>query len=210
MTPSKPPAMAAWLLEHLLPGDESDALVGDLLEAFSQRRSTVWYWRQVLIAIMVGFSKELRSQWVAVGCSVVWAVAVYMSWPHIKLSPPFQALLGWGVVHDWPQSLVYVTAIYLATEIAFVWAGISVYLVIIRSFELRSYARGLFVGSLIVVIQQACGIFFAGRVSMQRGHLPFVVLSLLNLFFALLLSMWTARSNEEDRRIKQPGAFPVE
>ena len=210
MTPSKPPAMATWLLEHLLPGHENDALVGDLVEAFNYRRSTVWYWRQVLIAIMVRFSKEVLSQWVPVGWSVVWTIVVSMSWPHIKPSPRYQALLGWGVGHDWPQSLVYVMAIYLATEIAQVWAGLSVYLVITRNFDLRSYSRGLFVGSLIVVIHQACGIFFSGRGSTQRGHLPGMVLWLLPLFFALLLAMWTARANEEDRRVKQPGAFSVE
>jgi hypothetical protein len=202
-TPSKPPVIAAWLLEHLLPGNKNDPLVGDLLEAFKHRRSKAWFWRQVLIAIMVGFSKELRSRWAAVGCSDVWTVAVSVSWVHLKPSSSYQALLGWGVGHVWPQSLVYVIAIYLATELGFVWVGLSVYLVIMKSFNLRSHARGLFAGLLVVVIQQACGIFLSGR-NLPGG------LWVLPLFFAILLSMWAARSNEEDRRIKRSGELPVE
>jgi hypothetical protein len=65
MRSSKPPALAAWLLEHLTPGDKHDALVGDLLEEFQHRRSAAWFWRQVLCAIPASLSHEMRAQWVA-------------------------------------------------------------------------------------------------------------------------------------------------
>jgi hypothetical protein len=44
-------AAAVWMLERL--GLDS-ALAGDLLEESARRRSTVWYWRQVLIAMWTG------------------------------------------------------------------------------------------------------------------------------------------------------------
>jgi hypothetical protein len=65
MRSSKPPALAAWLLMHLTPGDNHDALVGDLLEEFQQGRSAGWFWRQVLRAIPASLVHELRVHWVA-------------------------------------------------------------------------------------------------------------------------------------------------
>lgn len=57
MKSSQPPALATWLLDHLVPGGMSDALAGDLLEQFGQQRSA-WYWRQVLAG---GISGSLLS-----------------------------------------------------------------------------------------------------------------------------------------------------
>ena len=56
MRSSKPPELASWLIEHLIPGIRKDALVGDLLEEFSQGRSAAWYWYQALVAVLVNFS----------------------------------------------------------------------------------------------------------------------------------------------------------
>jgi hypothetical protein len=73
MKPSDPPELATWLLEHFVLGNKNEALAGDLLEEFRQRRSVAWYWRQVLGAILVGFLSELRAQWLAVGFEVLLA-----------------------------------------------------------------------------------------------------------------------------------------
>jgi hypothetical protein len=64
MKSSEPPALATWLLEHIRFSNTDEALAGDLLEEFTQRRSAAWYWRQVLLAIVVGFGKEVRIHWV--------------------------------------------------------------------------------------------------------------------------------------------------
>lgn len=60
MKSPRPPALATWLLEHLLREKERETLTGDLLETFWQHGSA-WYWRQVLAAIMVGFLQEVRA-----------------------------------------------------------------------------------------------------------------------------------------------------
>jgi hypothetical protein len=47
----RPPLIATWMLRHLTGGRHSEALQGDLLEAWHGGRSGAWYWRQVLIAV---------------------------------------------------------------------------------------------------------------------------------------------------------------
>ena len=51
MNSAKPPRLAAWILKHLGPRFNNEALAGDLWEAFQQGRSKGWYWRQVLAAV---------------------------------------------------------------------------------------------------------------------------------------------------------------
>lgn len=59
MRPMQPPTIATWLLNKF--GCTNDALKGDLAEEYSQGRSIAWYWRQVLVAIAVGFSMEVSA-----------------------------------------------------------------------------------------------------------------------------------------------------
>ena len=181
----------------LVLGSKNEALAGDLLEEFKRRRSVAWYWRQVLGAIFVGFSNELRAQWLRVGFAIAWTCAVSASWKHIDLSPPFQSLLGWGVGHDWPESLIYVMAIYIAATVAIVWVGLSLYLAIMRCFNLRRFSRGLLVGLLVIVVADVGGIFLSGHI--YRSWVVYIVWW-LPLFLALLLSMWTARTSPKNGR----------
>lgn len=60
MKPTKPPALATWLLEHTRFANTDGAIAGDLLEEFHRRGSAAWYWRQVLVAIVAGCASEVR------------------------------------------------------------------------------------------------------------------------------------------------------
>jgi hypothetical protein len=60
----KPPRLAEWLLTHAVPGPMIDSLAGDLAEEFARRRSALWYWRQVVVAILMGHASEVRQHWV--------------------------------------------------------------------------------------------------------------------------------------------------
>ena len=53
----QPPSVPTWLLNRF--GDRNDTLTGDLIEEYSQGRSVAWYWRQVLVAIVMDFGKEV-------------------------------------------------------------------------------------------------------------------------------------------------------
>lgn len=58
MKHSKPPTLATWLLEHARFSTTDGVIAGDLLEEFHRGRSAAWYWRQVLMAIVVGCASE--------------------------------------------------------------------------------------------------------------------------------------------------------
>ena len=58
MKAAHPPTLATKLLGWLVSGPHGDALAGDLIEQYRQGRSGVWYWRQVLLAIVVALAKD--------------------------------------------------------------------------------------------------------------------------------------------------------
>ena len=85
-------AITLWMFDRL---DLDRALAGDLLEERARGRSTVWYWRQVLIAIWTGIwsavlaQKLLALRAVATGCAAngVWFF-LWMKFLHLGLSYP--------------------------------------------------------------------------------------------------------------------------
>ena len=51
MTATDPPRLAVALLDRFL--HDNEPLAGDLLEKFAARPSRLWFWRQVLLAIVI-------------------------------------------------------------------------------------------------------------------------------------------------------------
>ena len=62
MRSTNPPVVATWFLRQLGSGPNNDALLGDLIEQYGQRRSRIWYWRQVFVAIAVSFCAPGRKR----------------------------------------------------------------------------------------------------------------------------------------------------
>ncbi len=60
MSPRRPPRLANWLLNRSGVARRNPPLAGDLQEEFGRRRSAAWYWRQTLVAICTGFSRNVR------------------------------------------------------------------------------------------------------------------------------------------------------
>jgi len=75
----EPPKLATWLLEQFSPVLEAP-LAGDLIESFRQGRSSGWYWRQVLWAILVAFLCSSRKQWGRLAYAVVCGGLVSATW----------------------------------------------------------------------------------------------------------------------------------
>lgn len=75
MSEVKRPRVATWLLSVTAPRAWSDAVAGDLLEAYQQRRSKKWYWRQVLTIIRIEVLKDLKNHWVLALRALAVAVA---------------------------------------------------------------------------------------------------------------------------------------
>jgi hypothetical protein len=81
MTPPRPPLLATWMLRLLTAGPHSEALQGDLLEAWHCGRSDAWYLRQVLIAVSPVRSitvNPLIRLGVAVACLAITALAALL------------------------------------------------------------------------------------------------------------------------------------
>ncbi len=78
MKPLNPPALATRLLESLVAGPSSEALLGDLIEQYRGGRSRTWYWRQVLQAIVIGAGREAWNRKLQTAGAVIigWATAV--------------------------------------------------------------------------------------------------------------------------------------
>lgn len=64
MSELKLPVVATWLLSVTASSAWDDAVAGDLLEEYRERRSPTWYWRQVLTIIGIEVLKDLRNHWV--------------------------------------------------------------------------------------------------------------------------------------------------
>ena len=61
MSAAVPPKSATWLLRNLGSGPHLDAIVGDLRELFQTHPSRSWFWRQVLLTIILSALEEIRA-----------------------------------------------------------------------------------------------------------------------------------------------------
>lgn len=125
MTQLKPPALASWMLDHLLWGGRNEALAGDLLEEYKRRGSVAWYWRQVLWAIVASVAAESRKHWKLLSLEAVFVcVWTYYSLLFLRFAQerfwvlafePHGRYLWWVLMHcNGIVSLAIPLAIYLA------------------------------------------------------------------------------------------------
>lgn len=151
MSASKPPTLATWMLEHLTPGGENEALAGDLLEEFQHRHSAAWYWRQVLGAMVASWSNELRAEW-----GTLWTVAFTVVWTYslhvfFVLFHPFRPGTHSEMWMEMHGGTAMVTALL---TLMLVVVPLSIYLAVLRNLLLRAFACGLGVGMLVMIALQ--------------------------------------------------------
>jgi hypothetical protein len=159
MRSSKPPALATWVLEHLTLGDRKEALTGDLLEEFHRRRSVVWYWRQVLAAILMSFSSELRGQWVAVSAQLafaaVWTYALtafVLRWIRASLLTSDLSYPYAYVMTVRPYAYVFWSLVLILLSLV---VPLSICLAMTVNLHFRAFTRSLFVGLLAMLALRA-------------------------------------------------------
>ena len=202
MRSSKPPAIATWLLEHLIPGGRTEELAGDLLEQFNQGRSAAWYWRQALVAVFVSCSNEMSILWTAVGFTGVWCVALSQLWSRRGWT---NTVISPGMRFAWPVSQLYIVACVTAIYALPLPVALYMYLRAMKSFSLRRFSRGVFAGLLALSLGLSLGLMLSMFLPHAWTRWPswyygvgYVVAS-FPLFFALLFSMWTVRPNNDGR-----------
>jgi hypothetical protein len=85
----EPPKVARWLLNHFGCGLNNEAVIGDLDERYCGGRSAVWYWRQALVALAVGFFREVRMH------KALAVKAIIKGWLVVTLTSFFIGVICW-------------------------------------------------------------------------------------------------------------------
>jgi hypothetical protein len=120
MTLRRPPVVASWLFTHLTDPDEG--LVGDLIEEYQRRPSRAWYWRQVTIAIVVGFTRGVWTHKLETVQAVFTGFAALAVFSRIAIEPTL-ALLdsvagvrrslppgSWNSIYMWGGTILWFLA----------------------------------------------------------------------------------------------------
>ena len=85
----------------------NEVLAGDLVEEYRQGRTVAWYWRQVLVAILVGCGNEVRTHKLLTMRAVItgWAALILsgylISLPLYRLYSRALMALGLGPIGLW-------------------------------------------------------------------------------------------------------------
>jgi hypothetical protein len=87
MTYAQPPRIPNWLLERF---GIQESVVGDLVERYAVKRSSTWYWRQVLMAIGSATWQELTARKLVsvAAVSAGWGVLLAVFGMSSLLRPP--------------------------------------------------------------------------------------------------------------------------
>ena len=219
MRPNDPPRIATWMLEHLTPGKKNEALAGDLLEEFKRGRTATWYWRQVVTAIILGFARELRTQWPAIVYATLWTIPVpaYLIlavFRNLGETPFFARRWHWA----WPYSTIGDIVLFYGAGLIYIWCALILYFLLFslatRSINLHRLARSLWKSVFVFVAVNvgAMALFLLlpepAHHTYQIGH-DITALHLMTeslflwyrvpFFFTLLMSIWMTLSGGDQR-----------
>lgn len=216
----EPPALAAWMLDHLVSRESNNPLSGDLLEAFRKGRSAGWYWYQVVVAIAIAWGRNVWRHWAILTFAAVWSL-FFPAWP--LLTDRFiHRLSSLNYSFNWrsltaPWSTVYVLGFSLMDSMLFIGIGVAVYstlhLLAIGKLSLRSIRRGCLWGTVAFALAWVClyavSIHYASTAS-YAGHWKrptvlgaiesfgtLVTLSRIPYFIGTLTTLWFLVSREE-------------
>ena len=201
----QPPRLATWLLDQFSPVLQNAPLAGDLMEAFKQRRSSSWYWRQVFGAILIALPSLLRKQWgclaYAVGCSGLISPAWFFMIPgagHGSALPQVFALYAKGYAVQWPWSLVYQIAVLTAFQFVIVAVALGSYFAFSRMLNPQTLLRAFMVAVVVLASGNVAITFLS--VVIRLGPLEWVRVSTPTTV-ALLLGMGNANLGSTSRPV---------
>jgi hypothetical protein len=204
MKQTHPPALAAWMLDHLTPGRQNLALAGDLHEEFCNGRSAVWYWRQAVSAIAIGLLLKCRYLLSAVIFAAVWTAPLPAAWFYMLRHTEGTRLFAWVIQLDWPYSALGDMALAEGPQLLLVWAGLVVFLGLnflkTRNANVARLPYGLLTTiPTLIAANIALQLLFLGNFSHATTAVylrfsldPMFFLTRLPLFLGLLLSIWVA------------------
>jgi len=218
MKHENPPAAARWFLEHLVPGKKNDALAGDLLEEFRAGRSTLWYWRQVLAAFMVGCMGSMRANWLAFVFAFLWAIPASALWiKMIRWQSGTFVTRRWDLA--WPYSMICELGLTFGSQLLYVWVGVifgfSIFSAAQKQFKARQLVRAVWISMAAYLV--AFLSFFVWRLLFPmpfdiRHATPVgLILSVwwisfrVPFFIAVLAGLWSACTSWEQTKMRTAG-----
>ena len=210
MSPNKVPTIAAWMLQHLVPGDHNEVLEGDLLEELGSGRSSSWYRRQVLGTIAIAWRREIADHRIALLFATLWSMLT-PAWMVLVHTRAFRDLVTSAQRFDWPWSAICPVPLWFSLLLAFLWTGLLLFFCWSKSmtkhFNPRSFRQGFARGTLILM-----PVWLASFVlnAFCPSNLWLTAFSrCLPFFVATLCATWTlsrdAHSAGVDREVAQDG-----
>lgn len=190
---SNPPRLAIWLLRRARPGNDSDALTGDLLERFNEGQTRHWLWRQVFIALAVRVLSVIHRHWPYFCYAIVGTVIPLFPWPEVRRAP---FLLHWWLL-PWPWSQVIFDL--SATILLFLPALLTLAtgLVINREFRWASLFRTGAINLVFILVRHYLFDVFSPWLTRPVPGEPYSrvivfpgILQLLFVFASLLVAAW--------------------
>ena len=168
-------ALAIWSLEHLTFGCDHEALCGDLLEELQSGRSSIWFWREVLMAIGISAYQRIyqgaRPYALPLVFSAGWS-SLYPAWRLLAASRFSTAIPDYRVA--WPYSSFQEIARGVGPAVTFVWLGFLVFLLLRRETISQLSSFRLFQGlsaSLNVFFLATLGLLaYLGNPSLELGY----------------------------------------
>ncbi len=187
----KPPTFALWLLQRFLAAERHETLVGDLLEKYHQGRSSRWFWREVLIAIVFSLGATLRIRRAEVAFAVIGAVLqgiwwTTLWWKIVRRSHIIQSLYEWGV--DWPFPLcsAYDVLFHSLLQLAILLPLMAVFFSFKGGWRGARFLRTIEIGLALLTPGDLLVLLF------PRSY--YYLLTSVLFFFALLLSIAANRT----------------
>jgi hypothetical protein len=183
---SNPPTRAIWFLRHACPGDK-EALTGDLIERFREGQTRGWFWRQVLVAFIVGVLGEIRRHWPHFFYAIAGTVAPAILFRGVKPFP-----IGWWTTLPWPW-FEYLPLLGLWTQL--VLAALPVLaagLVICRIFRWVSLLRTVLINLALITLGHYAFVLFLPSNPYNRAIIfPSIVqMRMVILFSSFLVAAW--------------------
>jgi len=203
----EPPRFATWLLVLFTPILDNKPLAGDLIEAFKQGRSSSWYWRQVLSAILVSLSSLLHRNLASLVYAIVCGMAISRAWffmfpnaEHASWLPKVFALYAKGYPLPWPWSLLYQTAFLVAFQLAPIIAALVAYLAVSGALRQGRFFRALVLAGAALTISDVIFPFLVIILS-PIGRIGWALIS-MGPAIALLVGIRTAGVGREARFVR--------
>jgi len=178
---SHPPRLAIWLLRHLCPGRNREAITGDLLERFAEGRSDGWFWRQVLVAVLVGAASQFKLLteicFAAAGTALIWSVPWGQIFPINAMS---SGLMSWGERFLWIGAIEITTALVVLPLFATLFR-------LRGMFSGANLLRVFFVSAMLFIVADLPSFWWDVRRPISPSQAVWVVPIMLAWIFAALL-----------------------